>query len=445
MVSFGNFDWELYVKYYNIDNIHNRLSAWKNWINKGILLNRKIYMTINNFDWIFYCQSYNVKANSREEAIINWFESDNYRYKNKNDYINDYNKARSNTIIDLDIINKYFDNHPFKKCLAFYHTWPSINNAESECLQRFQNACNKADINFIIIDNNGTIINDNHLLNEINIRNINKKYIDAIISLHWESPKNTDMFTVYFLWNPIEYYDKISIDRLLKFDAYVSCYSPSIDKVVKLMTNNKNIIANVNHSLCEPLLDYNQKNFKCFYIGINWELCTQKPTRYSKLLKLLDRDDLINIYGPRRFLGINIWEGYKNYVDEIQFDGVSIVHEISKSGICLVLSSEEHKNSQICSNRLFEGLAANVPLICDDNLFIKRNFKDNVFYIDTFDEDLAFDQIKKHIEFIKSNPDIVKTKLENCRNIFLEKYVLDKQINILIDKIREEKERLNFN
>jgi hypothetical protein len=395
MVSFENFNWELYVNYYNIDNINNKLSAWKDWINKGISLNRNIYKI-----------------------------DDAYHTK--------------------DTINKYFNNHPFKKCLVFYHTWPTINNGETECIKKFQYACNKTDINFIIIDNNGTIINDNHLLNGINIRCIDKKYIDAVISLHWESPKNTDFFTVYFLWNPIEYYDQTSIERLKNFDAYVSCCSPSVDKITKLITN-KNIIANVNHSLSEPLLEYDHKNFKCFYIGINWELCGNKPTRYSKLLKSLDRENLINIYGPRRFLGINVWEGYNNYVDEINFDGISIIHEISKSGICLVLSSEEHKNSQICSNRLFEGLAANVPLICDDNLFIKRNFKDNVFYIDTFDEDLAFEQIKKHIEFIKSNPDIIKTKLGNCRSIFLEKYVLDKQLNILIDKIREEKKRLNFN
>jgi len=431
MVSFENFDWELYKNYYNIDNINDRLSAWKNWINYGIVLDRKIYTTID--------------SKFRIDAIINRFESINLRYKNKNEFIIDYNKSRGNITINSDIINDYFNNHPFKKCLVFYHSWPTINNGEAECLKRLQNACNKIDINFIIIDNNGTIINVNHLLYGLNIMNIDKKYIDAIISLHWESPKNTDFFTVYFLWNPIEYYDSVSIDRLKNYDAYVSCYSSSIDKITKLITNNKNIIANVNHSLSEPLLEHDQKDYKCFYIGINWELCTKKPTRYSTLLKALDQIDLINIYGPRRFLGINIWEGYKNYIDEIPFDGVSIIYEIAKSGICLVLSSEEHKNSQICSSRLFEGLAANVPLICDDNLFIKRNFKDNVFYIDTFDENLAFNQIKTHIDFIKSNPDIVKKKLENCRNIFLEKFLLDKQLNILIDKIREEKERLNFN
>jgi hypothetical protein len=340
--------------------------------------------------------------------------------------------------------SEYFKNLNKNATFVFYDSWPNFNNAERELLKRIEYSCALSNIEFITISNNGIINLSHHPLYNKNVNDIDTKYIDAIISLHWESPKNTDFFTVYFLWNPIEYYDQTNIERLKNFDTYVSCCSPSVDKITKLITN-KNIIANVNHSLSEPLLEYDHKNFKCFYIGINWELCSNKPTRYSKLLKSLDRENLINIYGPRRFLGINVWEGYNNYVDEINFDGISIIHEISKSGICLVLSSEEHKNSQICSNRLFEGLAANVPLICDDNLFIKRNFKDNVFYIDTFDEDLAFEQIKKHIEFIKSNPDIIKTKLENCRNIFLEKYVLDKQLNILIDKIREEKRRLNFN
>jgi hypothetical protein len=35
-------------------------------------------------------------------------------------------------------------------------------------------------------------------------------------------------------------------------------------------------------------------------------------------------------------------------------------------------------------------------------------------------------------------------KLNNCRQIFLEKFVLNKQLSILVDNIREEKKRLNL-
>lgn len=220
----------------------------------------------------------------------------------------------------------------------------------------------------------------------------------------------------------------------MNYDAYVSCYSPILDKFVNLL-KDKEIIGYVNHSLYTPILNYNFTSFKCFYIGINWELCSNKPTRYSKLLKLLDSHNLINIYGPKIFLNINIWKGYNSYSSEINFDITSIIHEINKSGICLVLSSESHKNSQIFSNRLFEGLAAGVPLICDDNSFIRKIFNNNVFYIDGVDEELSYNQIINHIYFIKNNQDIVKNKIENCRKIFLDKFLLSKQLNDLFNKI----------
>ena len=316
--SYQDFNWESYVHKYNLTMIDNKLSAWKNWINEGIAKNNRQICTDNGA--LFPLSGSLICRDSEETKERNVEEQSSEELCQNN-------------------IDNYFNNHVFKKCLVFYHTWPTINNAESECIYRFKHACYLANINFIMIDNNGTIINPNHVLNGININNINKKHIDALISIHWESPKNTDFFTVCFLWNPLEYYDNTSLNTVLKYDAYVSCCSNIIDKVIKLLRPDKNIIATVNHSISEPLLEYEYKNFKCFYIGINWELCTNKPTRYSKLLKLLDRDNLINIYGPDRFLGINIWNGYNNYVGEIPFDGLSIIKAISDTGICLVLSS----------------------------------------------------------------------------------------------------------
>jgi glycosyltransferase involved in cell wall biosynthesis len=424
MVNLNNFDWKLYL-YMNsdINFIKTKEDAYDHYQKYGKNENRIVYSIINDFDWNFYVNSYTdlKHIKSYEEALLHF----NIHGKNENRlFYNNYN------------LNKYIEKktniYSYRGCLAFYDTWPDINNAEKECLIRFEYACKENNILYLLINNDGMIKNNN--LYGININNIEKKYINAIISLHWDSPKNSDHYTINFLWNPIEFYDKNNIQKILDYDAYVSCYSPIMDKFIELYSDKK-IIGYVNHSLCTPILNYDFTSFKCFYVGINWELCTNKATRYSRLLKLLDSNNLINIYGPKNFLGINIWEGYTSYSGEINFDGTSIIHEINKSGICLVLSSESHKNSQICSNRLFEGLAAGVPLICDNNPFIRKIFNNNVFYIDGIDEELSYHQIIDHINFIKNNIDIVKNKIEECRKIFLDKFLLSKQLNELFNNI----------
>jgi hypothetical protein len=142
------------------------------------------------------------------------------------------------------------------------------------------------------------------------------------------------------------------------------------------------------------------------------------------------------LYLPNRniFLNIDVWKDYRNYVNEIPFDGKSVIYEIKKCGICLVLSSDAHINEGISTNRLFEGLAAGVPLICDNHPFIKKWFGDNVFYIDTSSPDCVYN-ILKHIDYIKQNPNIVLQKLQQCREIFLENFVLDKQLDRLLANI----------
>jgi hypothetical protein len=425
-MDLNNIDWKLYMfMHKDIYFINTEKDAYYHYEKHGKYENRLVYNKYPDFNWEFYISTYDdlKSIKTYEEAILHW----HIYGKDENRLF--YNNHNLNKYIE-DILN----NNNYKGCLAFYDTWPNINNAEKECLMRFEYACKENNIFYLLINNNGVIINTT--LYGININNIEKKYINAIISLHWESLKNTDHYTIYFLWNPIDFYDKESIKKILNFDAYVSCGSPIVDKVIELISDKK-IIGFVNHSLCTPILDYDFNSFKCFYIGINWELCSNKATRYSKLLKLLDSNNLINIYGPKEFLGINIWKGYKSYAGEINFDGTSIIHEINKSGICLVLSSESHKNSQICSNRLFEGLAAGVPLICDNNPFIKKIFNNNVFYVDGVDEELSYNQIVNHINFIKKNREVVKNKIKECRRIFLDKFLLSKQLNELLNNIPE--------
>ena len=101
-------------------------------------------------------------------------------------------------------------------------------------------------------------------------------------------------------------------------------------------------------------------------------------------MQRLDRQNLVNIYGPERGEGnMKPWAGYRGYRGSLPMDGVSVIYAIRQSGLCLVLSTDPHLEDGLVSMRMFEGLAAGVPLICDRNPFIQRFFGDNVFYIDT--------------------------------------------------------------
>jgi glycosyltransferase involved in cell wall biosynthesis len=142
--------------------------------------------------------------------------------------------------------------------------------------------------------------------------------------------------------------------------------------------------------------------------------------------------EIISIYGPNRK---KCWDNYKTYMGEIVFDGKSVVYKIHECGVCLVLSSENHIEDSVCSNRLFEGLAAGVPIISDRNPFIQKWFGDNIFYIDNDDIDKASGKICEYIKFFKENPEETLEKMKNCREIFLTHFLLDTQIQNLVENV----------
>ena len=236
------------------------------------------------------------------------------------------------------------------------------------------------------------------------------------------------------LWNPLAYHTSNDlINNVGNIDGYISCYSKLVDSFFTLKFN-KPIIGYINHTLSEPILELSVNIHKCFYIGLNWEkLSTLTPerTKILNILKNLEKYNLISIYGPTQIGGVELWKGYSSYSGEIPFNGVSVIYEIKKCGVCLVFSSDNHINSGIASNRLFEGLAAGVPLICDKNPFIQEWFGDNVFYIDTTDLNCV-GQIINHINYMRENPSIVLEKMEKCRKIFIDNFLLDKQISSLL-------------
>lgn len=117
----------------------------------------------------------------------------------------------------------------------------------------------------------------------------------------------------------------------------------------------------------------------------------------------------------------------------IPFDGVSLLNEIHKSGMLLVLHYKGHLHGGVPTGRIFEGAAANVVMIADKNEFIVKNFADNVLYVDVDgDPEHMLTQIKEHVAWIKSHPRAAQAKAQRCHQILLEKFALEQQILALL-------------
>lgn len=338
------------------------------------------------------------------------------------------------------INNKLQSIKPKNIYIAFYNTFPGYINAEYELLLRFEKICNKFNIGFIMISNTNIILNDE--LKGININETNNLNILFILSLHFLSPKTTKYFTVITLWNPIKFHDILSWVNTYSVDGYLSAHSENIDNYIK-SNSNKPFLGYLNPTINEPILDFSFGRYKCFYIGMNFDLEQDNiRKKIFDLINRLDETDMIEFYGPDKFW--NNKKKYKSYIGSIPFDGgKAIVKTINECGVCLVLSSDLHIEDGVNSCRIFEGLAAGVPIISDKNPFVQKWFGDNIFYIDNEDSSIAVEQIKEHIEFFKNNPKETLEKMKNCRKIFLNNFLLEKQFLQMINNVQNYKNNVN--
>ena len=296
------------------------------------------------------------------------------------------------------------------------HTWPNVKNAEYEVLQRIARAATNIGATMIVTDNDGYPLWSNNSLPLDKLKPVEPSSVDFMISLHFESPRLFDVYSYYALWQPLEFYDVFGYEKtseqVLTHVDCLSCRSDAADFHARNLFDGVRMadggaFPTLFHSPPKPYFKPAiTKDSKLFYVGINWERINSERGRHQDLLERLDSESLIDIYGPRLFLGVEPWRGFSCYRGELPFDGESVVQAVHKSGICLALSSEAHQNSALMSNRLFEGLAAGAVIIANQNGFIDRFFSDVVYVIDdkVSDDDLFF-QIKEILDNIRSDPD----------------------------------------
>tara|TARA_B110000967_G_C18819605_1_gene527961 strand:- start:101 stop:1243 length:1143 start_codon:yes stop_codon:yes gene_type:complete len=343
-------------------------------------------------------------------------------------------------------VSEYFNNSSFIHTFIFIDSFPELKNAESELLLRINIYCNDYNIDFIKIDKTGIVLSGHPLTGtNINIFPVNNKI--TVIGLHHDSKKISNHTSILTLWNPVPFMVPC-FRNIIGFDGYLSAYSPIIDQFIYSVTSDNRMYGHLTTSLplsiVSPINKIN-KNPQLFYVGTNWQNTDrdtnfQKDTRGSviNLLNKLDNMNIVNIFGPTKFGNIIPWKGFKSYKGEIQFDGISVIKKIQETGICLVLSTQQHIRNEICSMRIFEGIAAGVPIICDKNPFFETWFGDNVFYLEGNTPEEQSLSIQQHIEYIESNHDIVYEKIKNCRETFYQHFSFDMQFATIINNIRGE-------
>jgi len=147
--------------------------------------------------------------------------------------------------------------------------------------------------------------------------------------------------------------------------------------------------------------------------------------RFRSFYKLLSRDGLVSFYGINKNDAII----KRGYVGPIPFDGVSVIDVLQKHGIVLILHSDIHNQEGIPTSRIFEATAASTVIISDENAFVKKYFGDSVFYIDTTLTASEMDrQVRKHMKYIKSNPEKALEMAKEAHLIFEDLFEMSSQL-----------------
>jgi hypothetical protein len=329
---------------------------------------------------------------------------------------------------------------------AIVKLWPDIKTAEDECVARLKSAAQRLGLECIEVHANGQRLDCPNTT-------ITRKDVDFVIHLHYDTPKLYDAFSFVALWNPLKFYHEWGYARtarnLTTHDDFLSCSSQAADDHVARMIRKAKTHLSPHFALYHstPDIVHHPSLGDCtlFYAGINWEAISGGKSRHQEVLKRLDKTGLLRIYGPAIFQGVRVWAGYTSYVKEVPFDGFSMINEIAKAGVALVLSSQAHKDSELMSNRLFESVAAGALVICDENPFARKFFGDSLLYIDSRSpvEEILSD-IKGHLDWAKTNPEKALSIIAQAQYIFRQKFSLLQNLRDLYTGLTERQRQLTF-
>jgi hypothetical protein len=331
-----------------------------------------------------------------------------------------------------------------RRRFAAIKLWPGVKAAEDEVIERLKIAASALGLECLVVDASARLIHPPYT-------QLTQADVDFVLSLHFETPKQFDIFSFVTLWNPLQFYHEWGYRKftrhLLTHDDFLSCDSVSGDdhvlRSISLHGRRERPLFHLYPSVSSPVLEPNLGDQHMFYAGMNWEKSSQKPGRYDALLRQLDRGGRLRIYGPRVYVGVEVWRGFQSYLGPIPFDGVSVVRLIHQAGISLVLSSQAHCESEMMSSRIFESLAAGAVVICNENPFARRHFGDSLLYIDTtLSAEETCGQVENHLAWIQSEPAKALEMARRSQAIFRERFRLDTCLQRIYEGLPARKAKL---
>lgn len=338
-------------------------------------------------------------------------------------------------------------NRSGKMHIGVINPWPGDLSAESEVLTRVNRSAKEAGIKCTLLSDWGHVLREDNQKKTDNF--VDASELDFVVTTHYLTPKVLDSFYYHTLWNPPEIplnlgeYNQYVANNYLMNDDYLTYDMGGMrNHLMTMLMNKPRSIENTSmltasfpeSCMLEPKLD----NPKMFYCGMNWDKLVNHQNRHEGLFKLLDETGNVKFFGPdvmKNWGGMRPWEGYRCYQYPIPWDGFSILDEINKCGICLVISSDIHRRAGAVTNRAYEACAAGAVMISDNNEFMQKYFPDAALFIyyNRNDPQDTFNQIMEKYNWVMEHREEALAMVQRAQQIFREKFALDKQLLRIVE------------
>lgn len=308
--------------------------------------------------------------------------------------------------------------------------WVGRPAAEHEVIERIKGAASALGVEVVEIDRHGRYLDNRE-------KEIAPGDVDFVIHPHFETAKVYDAFSYAALWNPLHFYFHLGYEQHARnqssHDGFLTVGCRWAEDIVLREFDHldRRDFAQLDLSLPDVVYPPQiRDDRRLFYCGMNWERYWGTQRGSHSVLRILDEENLLSVYGPRE-----AWSGFGNYKGLLPFDGRSVVDAIHACGIQLVLLSEAHRISDMSSSRLLEGVASGAMIISGRYDCVQQVLGDAALYVDDDAEpaDLA-SQIREHVEWINREPEAASEKIDTAQDIFADRFRLDRQLAELFEQ-----------
>ena len=319
--------------------------------------------------------------------------------------------------------------------------WPNVKNGEYELIEKIK----QTGYRIAVVDYFGFDVATGVCLNQATL---SEEY-DFAISFHYDTPKFLNIPTYLWVANPLEFmhlrgdYRHVLLHHLRSYDDYLYNGSQLLKEHIRNVVGKEWRESSLEMfpscargELLAPRLQADtQTAGKIFYCGVNWERGIDRAGRAQGLLDILQEKQAADFYGPDKLEGISPWEGFTSYRGEIPFDGVSMSRTMHEYGAVLAVSSPAHMKSRTSSSRVFEGIAAGVPVISDENPHVKHLFGDLVYYFSGKNEEERAASLLAAFQRIKDHPEEARQKVVKAQELMAARFCFEPCFEHVLERV----------